>query len=238
MRWSYLSVVLSHRPGELIKMASFQQRNSPWWRHQMETFSALLAICAWNSPVPGEFPAQRPVTRSFDVFFDLCLNKRLSKQSWGWWFEMLSRPLWCHRNALWRQECQPNRMGHSQNLNLKWIWIDGWIVSQKKPQQLISTMRIPIPWTSGLYIETRPFFFLTFTNIHNHFWLADISIQCNVDLFVLIIKYVISQALSCFVFFIRRYFITTSRSYLCNVVSCDMKIIKRKIFTDICTSVY
>ena len=41
-----------------------------WWRHQMETFSALLAICAGNSPVPGEFPSQRPVTRSFDVFFD------------------------------------------------------------------------------------------------------------------------------------------------------------------------
>ena len=41
-----------------------------WWRHQMETFSALLAIRAGNSPVFGEFPAQRPVTRSFDVFFD------------------------------------------------------------------------------------------------------------------------------------------------------------------------
>ena len=47
--------------------------------HQMETFSALLATCAGNSPVPGEFPTQRPVTRSFDVYFDL--NKRLSKQS-------------------------------------------------------------------------------------------------------------------------------------------------------------
>ena len=43
----------------------------------METLSALLAIYAGNSPVPGEFPAQRPVTRSFDVFFDLRLNKRL-----------------------------------------------------------------------------------------------------------------------------------------------------------------
>ena len=43
-------------------------------------------------------PAQRPVTRSFDVFFDLCLNKRLSKQSWGWWFETPSRPLWRHYN--------------------------------------------------------------------------------------------------------------------------------------------
>ena len=46
----------------------------------MEIFSALLAICAGNSPVPGEFPAQRPVTRSFNVFFDLHLNKQLSKQ--------------------------------------------------------------------------------------------------------------------------------------------------------------
>ena len=44
-----------------------------WWRHQLETFSALLAISAGNSPVPGEFPAQRPVTRSCDVFF-----------GWGW----------------------------------------------------------------------------------------------------------------------------------------------------------
>ena len=59
-----------------------------WWRYQIETFSALLAICAGNSPVPGEFPAQRPVTRSVEVFFDLRL-KRLSKQSWGWWFETL-----------------------------------------------------------------------------------------------------------------------------------------------------
>ena len=66
----------------------------------METFSALLAICAGNSPVPGEFPTQRPVTRSFDVFFDLCRNKRLSKQSKGWWFETLPCPLWRHRNAI------------------------------------------------------------------------------------------------------------------------------------------
>ena len=70
-----------------------------WWRHQLETFSALLALCAGNSPVTGEFPSQRPVTRSFDVFFDLCPNKRLSKQSWGWWFETPSRPLWRYCNV-------------------------------------------------------------------------------------------------------------------------------------------
>ena len=49
--------------------------------------------------VTGEFPAQRPVTRSFDVFFDLHLNKRLSKKSWGWWFQTRSRPLWRHCNV-------------------------------------------------------------------------------------------------------------------------------------------
>ena len=49
---------------------------------------------------PGEFPPQRPVTRSFDVFFDLRLNKRLSKQSCGWWFETPSRPLWRQCNEV------------------------------------------------------------------------------------------------------------------------------------------
>ena len=44
-----------------------------WWRHQMESLSTLLAICAGNSPVTVKFPAQTPGTRSFDVFFDLRL---------------------------------------------------------------------------------------------------------------------------------------------------------------------
>ena len=72
----------------------------PWWRHQRETFSASLAICMGNSPVTDEFPTQSPVTRSFDVFFDLRPNKRLSKQSRGWWFGALSHPLWRHCNAM------------------------------------------------------------------------------------------------------------------------------------------
>ena len=62
---------------------------------------------------PGEFPTQRPVTRSFDVFFDLRPNKRLSKQWRGWWFETLSCPFWRHRNEenrvhiLWDILCVP-----------------------------------------------------------------------------------------------------------------------------------
>ena len=52
-----------------------QNRSSPlaWWRHQMETFSALLALCVGKSPVTGEFHSKRPVTRSFDVLFDLLI---------------------------------------------------------------------------------------------------------------------------------------------------------------------
>ena len=49
---------------------------------------------------PGEFPAQRPVTRSFDAFFDLRLNKRLTKQPRGWWFEAPSWSLWRQRNGV------------------------------------------------------------------------------------------------------------------------------------------
>ena len=90
-----------------------------WWRHEMETFFALQAICAGNSPVPDEFPTQRPVTRSFDVFFDLRLNKRLSKQSWGWWFETPSRPLWRHCNEGARQK-RVNCI--ITEINMRWEW--------------------------------------------------------------------------------------------------------------------
>ena len=61
------------------------------WKH----FLRYWPLCAGYSPVPGEFPTQRPVTRSFDAFSNLHPNKRLSKQ---WWFETLSSPLWRHCN--------------------------------------------------------------------------------------------------------------------------------------------
>ena len=70
----------------------------PWWRHQMETFSALLDFCAGNSPATGEFTAQRPVTRSFNVFFDLRLNQHLGKQWRRRWFETPSLLVWRHCN--------------------------------------------------------------------------------------------------------------------------------------------
>ena len=92
----------------------------------METFSTLLAICAGNSPVTSEFPAQRPVTRIFDVFFDLRKNKQLSKQWWGWWFEMPSRPLWRHCNVSCRtplivsQHCFRHLLGAIRQQAINW----------------------------------------------------------------------------------------------------------------------
>ena len=53
-------------------------------------------------PVTAEFPLQKPVTRIFDVFFDLRLNKRLNKQRWAWWFQTPSHSLWRHCNGYCR----------------------------------------------------------------------------------------------------------------------------------------
>ena len=66
-----------------------------WWRNQVETFSALLALCAGDLPVNS--PHKGQWRGAFGVFFDLHLNKRLSKQSWGWWFET---SLWRHCKVL------------------------------------------------------------------------------------------------------------------------------------------
>ena len=66
----------------------------------METFSALLTLCEGKPPVSGGFPSRRLVTWSFDVFFDLRLNKRLSKQSRRHWNETPPSSLWRHCNEL------------------------------------------------------------------------------------------------------------------------------------------
>ena len=90
MHWYVFSRVASLAFGVIGPMMT----SSNW-----NIFRVTGHLCAGNSPVTGEFPVERPVTRSFDDFFDLCLNKRLSKQSWGWWFETLPRPLWRHCNV-------------------------------------------------------------------------------------------------------------------------------------------
>ena len=106
--WSRLSAVFTSTHVVLLSIwplgtnfseISVELYNEMWWCHQMETFSAYLAFCAENSPVTGEFPSQRSVTRSFDVFFDLCLNQQLSKQWRRRWFESPSRSFWRHCNG-------------------------------------------------------------------------------------------------------------------------------------------
>ena len=102
----------------------------------METFSALLAICAGNSPVPGEFPTQRPVTWNFGVFFDLRLNKQLSKQPRGWWFGTLLGSLWrqCNDEATgppWLPHTKASDVNVTLMFSLICVWINGWINSRE-----------------------------------------------------------------------------------------------------------
>ena len=109
--------------GDTLDMHSFRvghfskkkKKHYPWWRHQMETFSAFLVLCEGNPPVTGGFPLQRSVTQSSDVFFDLRPNKRLSKQTRTPWLEMPSRSLWRHCNHWDHQTI----LGH---LQLQW-WL-------------------------------------------------------------------------------------------------------------------
>ena len=95
--WSYV-----HPQWHYTHKQTKHSKTMPWRRHQMETFSALLAR---NSLVTGEFPSQRPVTRSFDVFLNLRMNKRLSKRSRHPWFETPSRSLWRHSDSAYFMGC-------------------------------------------------------------------------------------------------------------------------------------
>ena len=151
----------------------------------METLSAFLAICAGNSPVPGEIPTQRPVTRSFDVFFDLRPNKRLSKQWWGWWFEMPSCPLWCHWNVLGKN------LDHTWHYSWWMVWRANANLSYLKTIECMKRLLVSVMnWTSAKHFEiinvieenafglsfakSRPFLFGL--NILNRVWLIHYTI--------------------------------------------------------------
>ena len=108
VQWLWRSLVfwyLSHWPRQLVRCTECGPIHSSSANLQLQ-LKSLIMMTSSNGDIfrvtghlCGEFPAQRPVTRSFGVFFDLRLNKRLSKQSWGWWFEALSRPLWRQCNV-------------------------------------------------------------------------------------------------------------------------------------------
>ena len=149
----------------------------------METLSALLAICAGNSPVPGEFPAERPVTRSFDVFFHLCLNLRLNKQLRNWWFETPSRPLWRNCNGkkghawgIWRRTHYLVRL---TNLYLTW---QRRCISVSAPQ--ISgnsfSQQLAKPVSSFLYILNFSFFVIFIFHHRNAICFLNITLISSI----------------------------------------------------------
>ena len=78
-----IRLTLEKNPDDVIK-----------WKH----FPCYWPFVRGDPSVTDGFPSQRLLTRSFDVYFDLQLNKRLSKQSRRRWFETPSRSLWRHCN--------------------------------------------------------------------------------------------------------------------------------------------
>ena len=90
---------LHHRCRETMKKCKFDMLYGFMMTSSNENIYRVTGHLCGEFTGPGEFPTQRPVTRSFDVYFDLRPNKWLSKQSWGWWFETLSCSLWRHRNV-------------------------------------------------------------------------------------------------------------------------------------------
>ena len=92
-----------------------------WWRHQMETFSALLALCAGNSPVAGEF--RHKGQRCGNLMFSL-----ICRWTNGWVNNWYTGDLRCHGTHYdVTVMCQPHRMGRQQHLHLKQIWMDRWM---------------------------------------------------------------------------------------------------------------
>ena len=108
-------------------------------RHQMETFSSFLALGAGNSPVTSEFPTQRPVTLSFDVFSDFCLSERLGKQSSRRWFGTPWRTLWRHYKGKLKRfhiyfnycallRCGNKFLGETEVTGFFWLLLDLGII--------------------------------------------------------------------------------------------------------------
>ena len=100
---------------------------------------ALLVLCAGNSSVTGEFPSQRPVTWSFDVFFYLRLNKRLSNQSRRPWFETPSRSFWRHCNDLTHSGMVTTKCVHQMGPYLNKCWL----IINKNPHRVVFLTESP-----------------------------------------------------------------------------------------------
>ena len=145
MNWCRHAPSHYRSPDLCDQMASLHHNELTWCRY-IVTHCGLVMMTSSNGNIfrvtgplcgeftgPGEFPAQRPVTRNFDVFFDLRPNKRLSTQPWGWWFETPSWSLWHQCNG--RDMVTSSQfINGSRHLLLTWInvnptWIINWMLS-------------------------------------------------------------------------------------------------------------
>ena len=103
--WGMIAPVSVKQPwSKMDRYQTNHNNNNARGMHSMMTSSNatifyVMALCDGNPPATDGFPSQRPVKRSFDVFFDLHQNKRLSKHSRRRWFEMPSRSLYRHCNV-------------------------------------------------------------------------------------------------------------------------------------------
>ena len=142
-----------------------------WWHHQIETFSTLLALCVGHSPVTSDFPSQRPVTRSFDVFFDLPLNKWLSKQPSCQWFETPSCSLWHHCNEIYRYQ----KLHQSQYISSFWTFSILFLTWHNEPMNC--------DWTHDLHVSilclTHYIYFQIMMSLHNSLWEPSIVTQAG-----------------------------------------------------------
>ena len=124
--------------------------------------SAFLVLCAGNSAVNGEFPAQVPVTQSFDVFFDLRQNKRLNKQYRRRWFEMPSRSFWHHCNVNHSHGfvvlCFVVDMIITISCEFKWFVyphsssLIHWYCGNRKVAHGILIVLVPVKWPWGIWV--------------------------------------------------------------------------------------
>ena len=162
-KWTKVSLIILHY-GACFKRPPSHGTDIQYWDSMMTSsnwniFRVTGPLCG-EFTGSGEFPTQRPVTRSFEVFFDLRLNKRLSKQPWGWWFEM---PSW----SLWRQ------CNGFCNSAFTIIFIGGNYFSiDNKTRRLIILTNIACYLKFDILIWTKTSWTCSFTlNNRNYTWL-------------------------------------------------------------------
>ena len=113
--WNYhICTKIKHPHDDVIKWKHFPR----YW-----PFVRGIQRSPVNSPHKGQWHG------AFHVFFDLRLNKRLSKQCWGWWFETPSRPLWRHScvGPAGSHDCTSVEWSGPVDLRPGWFQVQGGI---------------------------------------------------------------------------------------------------------------